>query len=138
MHVNFLLAISIFSHGVSFEFFKGASGIRFFYEDRTPLSFAEYKIYSPDGKIFSQGMLDREGRALFLPNEKGKWKIEVDDGMGHGIVKEIVVENLEELIFLKSKATFESRLILGLGIILMFSGSIFYILAYRKLKNAHS
>ncbi|MEN3044618.1 MAG: hypothetical protein ABDH37_05315 [Candidatus Hydrothermales bacterium] len=138
MYINFLLTIKIFSHGIGYEFFENAKGLRFFYEDKTPLSLAEYKIYSPDGKIFSEGKLDRNGRVLFLPNKKGKWKIEIDDGMGHGIVKEIMIENLEKDPFLNNRISFNSKLVLGLSIILMCSGITFYILAYRKLKNAHS
>lgn len=83
MHIYLLLSLIIFSHGVNFEFFENAKGIKFFYEDGIPLSFAEYKIYSPDNKVFSEGELDKLGRILFLPDRPGKWKIEVDDGMGN-------------------------------------------------------
>jgi len=131
MHIDILLSLIIISHGVNFEFFENAKGIKFFYEDGNPLSFAEYKIYSPDNKIFSQGELDKLGRVLFLPNEPGKWKIEVDDGMGHGIIKEIEIKDVKNIVFSKSSYPLYLKILTGLGIIFGLTGIIFYIIGRK-------
>lgn len=139
MHINLLFPIIIIFHGVDFEFFGNAKGIRFFYEDGTPMAFADYRIYSPDGKIFSQGMLDKYGRILFLPDKPGKWKIEVDDGMGHGTIKEIEISDLENPeIFKKFSIPIYFKLLLGISIIAGLTGIFFYIVASKKLKDAHT
>lgn len=139
MHIKFLFSIILIFHGVDFEFFENAKGIRFFYEDGTPLSFADYKIYSPDGKIFSEGYLDKNGRVLFLPDRIGKWKIEIDDGMGHGIVKEIEIKNLEkEKVIKEFKIPIYFKILFGISIIFGFTGIFFYIVTNKKLKNAHT
>jgi len=131
MHIDLLLSLIIFSHGVDFEFFENAKGIRFFYEDGTPLSFAEYKIYSPRNEIFSEGELDKLGRVLFLPCEPGKWKIEVDDGMGHGIIKEFEIKDIQNIIFLKTSYPLYLKILTGLGIIFGFTGIVFYIIGRK-------
>ncbi len=131
MHIYLLLSLIIFSHGVNFEFFENAKGIKFFYEDGTPLSFAEYKIYSPDNKVFSEGELDKLGRILFLPDRPGKWKIEVDDGMGHGIIKEIEIKDVKNIVFSKSSYPLYLKILTGLGIIFGLTGIIFYIIGRK-------
>ncbi len=139
MHINILFTLILISHGVDFEFFENAKGIRFFYEDGTPISFADYKIYSPDGKIFSEGILDKNGRVLFFPDKIGKWKIEVDDGMGHGIIKEFEIKNLEKEEFIRSsKIPIYFKILFGISIIFNFTGIIFYIMANKKLKDAYT
>ncbi len=139
MYINILYTLILISHGVDFEFFKGAKGIRFFYEDGTPISFGEYKIYSPDKKVFSEGYLDKKGRVLFMPDKTGKWKIEVRDGLGHGIEKEIEIKDLEKEEFIReSKIPLYFKILLVISIIFGFTGIFFYIFANRKLKNAHT
>ncbi len=133
MHYYFLWAIVLISHGVEYEFFGNAKGIKVYYENGTPMSFADYKIYSPDGKIFAEGMTDKKGRFLFMPDKKGRWKIEVDDGMGHGFVKTFNIENPEKPLFTqKGNIPFYFKFITGISLIIGFTGIFFYITARKK------
>jgi hypothetical protein len=74
-----------FSHRLQYNQFEGGIGIEAIYDDGTPISYSEVKIFSPtDGETeFQQGLTDKNGRFVFYPDIKGKWKIVVDDGMGH-------------------------------------------------------
>lgn len=48
-------------------------------------SFAQFSVYSPakPQTEFQTGRLDALGRFAFLPNAPGRWRIVVDDEMGH-------------------------------------------------------
>lgn len=139
MHIYLLWTVILISHGVSYEFFENAKGIKIFYDDSTPMSFADYKIYSPDGKLFAEGETDKMGRILFMPDRVGKWRIEVDDGMGHGIIKEFEVKNIKEVIPVsQDKISIYFKILVGLSIILGLTGIFFYISAKKQRENAHT
>ncbi len=128
----------LFSHGVECNIIEGGVGIEVRYEDvdKTPISYAEVKVYSPDKKEFQQGLTDIYGRFLFYPDKKGIWKIEVNDGMGHGVVKEIIVSE-EKKVFKEQTKKFSlfQQLVVGVSIILGVSGIVFYVLAEKHLKS---
>jgi len=133
MHPYFLWALILISHGIEYEFFEKAKGIRIYYTDGTPMSFANYKIYSPDEKIFAEGLTDKKGRILFMPDEKGKWRIEVDDGMGHGFIESFNIEKPgESVITHKGSNPLYLRFITGISLIVGFTGIFFYIIARKK------
>ncbi len=133
MHPYFLWILIFVSHGVKHEFFENARGIRVYYEEGEPFSFAYYKIYSPDGKIFAEGKTDKMGRILFMPDRKGKWKIEVDDGLGHGFIKVFNIEKQKEhIVSQKENFPFYLKLIVGVSLIIGFTGIFFYIMARKK------
>lgn len=140
--VSSLLGARVWAHNIEFDFVKGGIGISFFYSDGTPLSFGEVKVFSPSDKenAFQIGSTDKNGCFVFLPDEKGKWRIEVNDGMGHGLVKEIeVTEDL--LVKGGGRSTFSlwQKLLIGLSIIIGFTGILFYITAKREVRRyAHS
>ena len=85
----------LWAHGVSHTLFKEGVGIQVFYDDGSPLSYAEVVIFSPSNKQieFQTGMTDKNGRFVFSPDESGDWLIKIDDGMGHGLVKNIAVKS---------------------------------------------
>jgi nickel transport protein len=57
------------------------------FDDGEPASYAEVKIYSPDGGEieYQKGRTDRNGCFAFVPDRSGEWKITIDGGMGHRI-----------------------------------------------------
>ncbi|MCS7180218.1 MAG: hypothetical protein NZ891_02570, partial [bacterium] len=102
-----------------------------------PLSFCDVKVFSPDKKKFQEGLTDINGRFVFFPDKTGVWKIEISDGMGHGIVKEI---NVKENMKTESKNRQFSRLqkiLIGVSLIWGITGIVFYFLAKKKF-YAHS
>lgn len=57
------------------------------YDDGEPMSYAEVEIIGPvSGTPFQKGRTDRNGRFMFLPDQKGLWQIVIKDGMGHRLV----------------------------------------------------
>jgi len=128
-----LLLLFVITHGIEFSVIKNTTCLKVYYEDGEPLSFKKYKIYSPDGKIFAEGMTDKKGRILFMPDKKGKWKIEVRDELGHGFTKTFNIENLEEpAMTQKGNIPFYLKFITGISLIIGFTGIFFYITARKK------
>lgn len=128
------------AHGVECSFFDKGVGIKAHYSDQEPLSYCETKIYSPDNRNepYQQGLTDRNGRFIFSPDKPGKWKVEINDGMGHGMIKEILVDKDFKQEFKESKHfTLFQKIILGLGIIGIIYTSFFIILRKRR-RYAHS
>jgi nickel transport protein len=75
-----------YAHGMSHEVTKKeAVMIAAEYDDGEPVSYAEVKIYSPEGGRveYQNGRTDKKGRFAFLPDRAGEWKINIDGGMGH-------------------------------------------------------
>ncbi len=75
-----------FGHGSNYHILNEAGvGIQVNYHSGDPMNFCQVKIYSPAShdKIYQEGRTDKMGRFSFHPNQKGKWKIVVDDEMGH-------------------------------------------------------
>jgi len=136
--MNVFFIFFLFTHGVE-TYIEEAKGISITvqYADGTPMASADVKITSPSGKEKSE-QTDDNGRIVFYPDENGKWRIEIDDGLGHGAVKEIEWSGTiisEE----KGRMTQAQKILTGIGIILGISGIISYILLIReKRKGAHS
>lgn len=126
-----------YAHGVGYKMFNGGVGIEFFYEDvkQTPMSYCEVKIFSPEDKNteFQRGITDKNGRFVFYPDTKGKWKIEIHDGRGHGLVKEIEIsEDLDLNKTASSHIVYWQKILIGISIIFLFTGALFYRAAKKK------
>jgi len=125
-----------FSHGVVHRALSGGVGLEALYDDGSPLSHSEVKVYAPSNSeaAFQEGLTDEQGRFMFYPTEPGTWKIEVDDGMGHGLVEEIEVgDDLlappdEGAVFLP---TWQKALI-GVSLIWGITGTWFWMVARRR------
>ncbi len=80
-------AISAHAHGTDCRMIEkaGAVTFEFFYDDREPMQYSEVLVFSPDDDRFEyqNGRTDSKGRFSFYPDSPGKWRIEVNDGMGH-------------------------------------------------------
>lgn len=68
------------------------------FDDGDPASYAQVKVYSPDGGEveYQNGRTDRKGCFAFLPDRPGEWRIEIDGGMGHRILTAFVVNEASE------------------------------------------
>lgn len=143
--IMFVGTNELLAHGVVYEVSKEeAFIIKIAYDDGVPMSYAEVKIFSPsDQKIeYQNGRTDKNGRFVFFPDKAGKWKIEINDGMGHGVVTNISVgEGLKlEETERKNLARWQ-KILVGLSLIIGITGILFYISAKRYIrgeKNAYS
>jgi nickel transport protein len=107
------------------------------FDDGEPASYAQVKIYSPDGGQieYQNGRTDKNGCFAFLPDRPGEWNITIVDGMGHRIQTEFVADEASEIR--KKQDTGGpfpkwQGIVTGLGLILGISGFIMYFRA-RKL-----
>ena len=107
-------------HGVRHSFFEEAVGVQVAYDDETPMSYCEVKVFSPlDAETeYQESFTDKNGRFAFCPDTTGTWHIVIDDGMGHGMSEEIEVE--EGMQVLKKDIPEFSRLRGGvIGVVLI-------------------
>jgi nickel transport protein len=141
-----LISLSIlYPHGVDSQLINGGIGLIVSYDDGTPISYADTKVFSPKERNvpFQEGVTDKNGRFLFVPDETGIWKISINDGMGHGLIKEINIKNLNNLK-VKNKGQLPRwyKILIGLSIIFGLTGFALFIKVSKILKedkdNAHS
>ncbi|MDY6968781.1 MAG: hypothetical protein SVR08_09040 [Spirochaetota bacterium] len=91
---------SALAHGVTYEIQRDSAVIvKAGYDDGEPMSYAEVKIFSPDvQKVEHQnGRTDNNGNFAFLPNRTGKWRIVVNDGLGHSFTAETLIKEKIEI-----------------------------------------
>ncbi|MEW6557866.1 MAG: hypothetical protein AB1349_11015 [Elusimicrobiota bacterium] len=127
-----------FGHGVEYSVIKGGVGIKVYYSDGTPMSYSEVKIFSPQDRQteFQTGVTDKNGCFVFYPDSIGKWKIEVNDGMGHGIVKEIdITEGLTTKPEITHYLPIWKKILIGISFIFGLTGILFYIVTNKKIKK---
>lgn len=133
--VLFFTVIYCFGHSVEYLVIEGGVGIKVYYSNGSPMSYSEVKIFSPQDKDieFQTGLTDKNGRFVFYPDLKGKWKIIVSDGMGHGIVKEILISDNIKLVHKQEKIHIPllQKILTGVSIIFGFTGIMFYIITKR-------
>ena len=84
------------AHGTDYRVLDKAPVIaaEFFYADKEPMRYAEVLVFSPDNQDveYQNGRTDQNGRFAFCPETSGKWRIKVNDGMGHAVRAEIPVD----------------------------------------------
>jgi nickel transport protein len=74
-----------------------ADGLRVYarYDDGAPMDYADVEITTPaDGTVFQTGRTDRNGVFMFVPDQPGKWRIVIRDGMGHQLTLGHRIESL--------------------------------------------
>lgn len=72
------------AHGVELTVKQGpAAFVTAQYSGGEAMSFAKVRIIRPTGGTFQVGNADAQGRFAWLPDVAGKWRVEVEDGMGH-------------------------------------------------------
>lgn len=132
----------IVGHGVNVQIWmRETVYIKAHYEDikGTPMNGAVVKITSPSGKVI-RGEINEKGTFSFTPSESGKLKIEIDDGLGHGAVREIEIGKGKTVGVNGKNLPLLQKIIIGLGYVIGIFGVISYILTFRKRdkKDAHS
>lgn len=137
--IMFVGTNELLAHGVVYEISKEeAFIIKIAYDDGIPMNYAEVKVFSPgDQKIeYQNGRTDKNGRFVFFPDKAGKWKIEVNDGMGHGVITDV---SIEEGLKLKEKTrghlTRWQKILFGLSLIIGITGILFYFSARQYMKG---
>lgn len=136
----FLISVESFSHNVKYSIIDGGKGVKVYYSDGTPLVFAEVKIYSPANPVeeFQTGFTDKNGIFMFYPDMKGKWRIEINDGSGHGIVEEIDFDKIDSLRISQVHSAVIPviyRIFTGIGIVWGITGLWFYFKVKKMVKN---
>lgn len=106
--------------------------IRAKYSTGEPMAYANIKIFHNQDKIpFQQGNLDKNGRFLFYPHQKGLWVAKINDGMGHALSLETEVKNPGQLRPETRSGTKNNlsnfwKLLMGISIIFGLSGIFFW------------
>lgn len=82
------------AHGLDHRIERGeAVLVHFSSHHDGPMAGAGFRVFSPGGqKIFSSGYTDALGRAVFVPNQPGKWRVMMATEDGHGAEVEVPVE----------------------------------------------
>lgn len=59
--------------------------VRAAYGESESVPFAAVEVYAPAGGagLHQKGITDRDGNFAFVAGQEGRWRIVVDDGMGH-------------------------------------------------------
>lgn len=87
------------AHGTDYRVLDQAPVIaaEFFYADKEPMRYAEVLVFSPENQDveYQNGRTDQNGKFAFCPETSGKWRINVNDGMGHAVRAEISVKPAE-------------------------------------------
>lgn len=132
------IGLGIFGHTVTHTTLDKGVGVEVKYVDGTPMSFSSVKLFSPtDSQTpFQEGNTDKNGRFIFYPDTKGLWKIEVNDGMGHGLLTDINInEEFKAVAQHEHSGSVFEKLIMGICIIWGLTGVILFIKVKRALKQ---
>lgn len=138
--IIFLFYSFIHTHSVIQKNITGGVGLQVIYDSGDPVSEADVQIFSPEDKklIFQQLSTDKNGRFLFSPDKTGKWKVIVNDGMGHGLITDISIENLQTKKISDMEHPVSSRfqkILIGISIIFGLTGILFFISAKKRFKR---
>lgn len=86
---------TLMAHGVIWDYSaKPSYGIKFSYDDDTPMKYSEVKVYGPDDpeKLSQTGRTDIYGHFAFVPAEDGLWVLTSDDNNGHLARAELTIK----------------------------------------------
>lgn len=89
-----LPAAGVVAHGVDYRIERGEAVIVHFSSHHDgPMAGAGFRVFSPDGqRIFATGNTDALGRAVFLPDGPGNWRVVMATEDGHGAEVEVPIE----------------------------------------------
>jgi len=87
------------AHGVEHRIDRGeAVMVTFTSQHGGPMTGAGFRVFSPDGRtIFASGETDALGRAVFVPDQAGDWRVLMATEDGHGAEVDVPVEQGELL-----------------------------------------
>jgi len=87
-------AAAAHGHGITADRVDGGAGVRAVYDDGTPVTFSEARLFAPgkEDKPVLTGTTDRDGCFMFRPDTNGVWRVTIDDGMGHAVTKDLQLD----------------------------------------------
>jgi nickel transport protein len=94
------------------------------YGDGSPFAYEHFEVFPPGEEIpFATGRTDAEGRALFLPDRPGEWRVVAESEDGHGASLSVQVD-AAGAVTAKTRSLWErsSRLIVGVALIVGLFG----------------
>jgi nickel transport protein len=136
--IGLLLPLRLFAHKVEYTLLEKGFGLEARYADGTAISYSGVKVFAPEdvANPFQEGSTDKHGRFVFYPDKPGKWKIEVNDGMGHGVIADIdITDGLTVLRGVEHGRPLLETIIMGICIIFGITGMLFYLAARKRLKS---
>ena len=89
------------------------------YGDGSPFAYEHFEVFPPGEDVpFATGRCDAEGRALFLPDRPGEWRVVAESEDGHGASLTVQVDS-SGVIKAKPTSLWErsARLVAGLALI---------------------
>jgi nickel transport protein len=80
------LPVQALAHDLQHQIDEGAAvSVRLFFADGRDFAFESYEVYRAGDEIpFQVGRTDLQGRAVFLPDRAGTWRIKAFSEDGHG------------------------------------------------------
>lgn len=89
-----LFPVAALGHGVEYRVERGEAVVVHFSSHHTgAVAGADFRVFAPDGmRVFARGTTDALGRAVFVPNEAGSWRLVMATADGHGAEVEIQVD----------------------------------------------
>jgi nickel transport protein len=92
--VVLLASAGAVAHGVGHRVDRAeAVVVRFSSQHEPAMADVGYRVFSPGGRIlFAQGRTDALGRAVFIPDSPGTWRVLMATDDGHGAEVEIAVD----------------------------------------------
>ncbi len=110
------------------------------------MSYAKVEVYAPDSKLkFQGGRTDRNGRFCFVPDAKGDWRAVINDGIGHQLeLNALVDEHLEPVSTREDSKPAQytlsryERALMGLSILFGISGLFFWWKGIRERRRQDS
>ncbi len=131
------------AHGVRGKVASGGVIVKAEYTTGDPMSYAKVVITAPDKKIpFQIGRTDRNGRFCFYPDIPGKWKVVVEDGMGHRLEMNLPVKHVGHVGIsgyvetpMQRRISKYLKAITGISIIFGIFGCLVGWKGYRKIRD---
>ncbi|MCD6454260.1 MAG: hypothetical protein J7L62_03035 [Candidatus Aminicenantes bacterium] len=137
-----LVCSSLSAHNVSYRVRNGGITIEVWYEGISPLPMKNgfVKVFAPGEVVeFQKGRTDQEGRFSFFPDRPGRWQVVINDGNGHGIVADVMVDETLHAPIVRSPQPLWLKLLTGVSVIFGIFGVLVLIRDWkRREKNAHT
>lgn len=91
--VLILASAGVLAHGVDHRVERAeAVAVVFSSHHAAVMADVGYRVFSPDGRtLFAQGRTDALGRAVFVPDAAGTWRVLMATDDGHGAEVEVIV-----------------------------------------------
>jgi len=135
-----LFCANLPAHGIIHRELRDGQGIQVSYDNNDPMAFADVQIFRPgESELeFQTGLSDENGVFMFKPDTLGYWTVKVSDGLGHGQVFQILVDDISETTPGVLSLSRREKLISGLGYILFLFSVWYFFIERKRNRHAHS